>query len=58
MPVMSGPDAAREMRKVGFTGPIIGVTGDSDTDEFLAAGADLVSTENTKLSIVKVIRKW
>ena len=44
MPVMNGPDAAREMRKIGFLGPIIGVTGDVNTEEFLASGADMVST--------------
>ena len=42
MPVMSGPDAAREMRRIGFAGPIIGVTGDSNTAEFFASGADMV----------------
>ena len=42
MHVMSGPEAAREMRKIGYLGPIIGVTGDADTEEFLASGADMV----------------
>ena len=46
MHVMSGPEAAREMRKIGYLGPIIGVTGDADTEEFLASGADMVQQES------------
>jgi CheY-like chemotaxis protein len=42
MHVMTGPEASRQMRKIGYMGPIIGVTGDADTEEFLASGADMV----------------
>jgi CheY-like chemotaxis protein len=43
MPRMSGPEATREMRKLGFKGAIIGITGDSSSSEaFLRAGADSV----------------
>ena len=47
MHVMSGPEAAREMRKIGYLGPIIGVTGDADTEEFLASGADMVQQKTS-----------
>ena len=50
MHVMSGPEAAREMRKIGYLGPIIGVTGDADTEEFLASGADMVQQKASSLS--------
>ena len=42
MPRMNGPEAVLEMRKIGFRGPIIGVSGgDKKTlKEFLDAGAD------------------
>ena len=39
---MHGPDAAMQMRLEGFKGPIIGVTGDQDTQDYLDAGADIV----------------
>lgn len=39
---MSGPEAAKQMRMIGFDGPIIGITGDVDTRAYLAAGADIV----------------
>ena len=43
MPEMSGPEATKEIRKLGFTGPIIGLSGDEDMGPmFLAAGADAV----------------
>ena len=40
MPRMSGQDAAREMRRWGYTRPVVGVTGDGDLSGFEAAGAD------------------
>jgi CheY-like chemotaxis protein len=48
MPIMKGPDAARALRKLGFTCPIIGVTGNvlpADRDYFVASGADEVLTK-------------
>ena len=41
MPKMTGPDAVLEMRRIGFRGPIIGVSGNEDEeDPFLRSGAD------------------
>ena len=44
MPRMNGPEAIVEMRKIGFRGPIIGVSGGDEKTmkEFLQAGADNV----------------
>ena len=44
MPRMNGPEAIKEMRKMGFHGPIIGVSGGDEKTmkEFLQAGADNV----------------
>lgn len=45
MPKLNGPDATRELRRLGFELPIVGVTGNvmtEDIREFMAAGADLV----------------
>lgn len=53
---MNGPEAAREIRKLGYKNPIIGVTGvvGDDSVEFVKAGADLVlSKPVTVLSIWK-----
>ena len=50
MPRMNGPDAIVEMRKIGFRGPIIGVSGGDDKQlkEFLDAGADNVIQKPAK----------
>jgi CheY-like chemotaxis protein len=43
MPNMNGTEAAKEIRKLGFAGKIIGVTGNAlqaDVDEFISNGAD------------------
>jgi CheY-like chemotaxis protein len=53
MPNMSGPEATREMRALGYLGPIIGVTGNSDHTEFNEAGADLVLMKPVNLAGVK-----
>ena len=44
MKEVHGPEAAWQMRQLGFIGPIIGITGliDDESDEFLRAGADVV----------------
>ena len=48
MPNMDGPTATKEIRNLGFTGHIIGVTGnalDSDVTYFIDAGATKVLTK-------------
>ena len=45
MPNMDGPTATKEIRALGYTAPIFGVTGntlDSDIDYFIDSGANLV----------------
>ena len=45
MPIMRGRDAARLIREMGYTGAIIGVTGNvlnTDIEDFIAQGADYV----------------
>lgn len=45
MPVMNGPEAAKELRRLGYTGVIAGVTGNvsqQDTDVFIRHGATVV----------------
>ena len=50
MPRMNGPDAIVEMRKMGFRGPIIGVSGGEEETmtQFLQAGADDVLQKPAK----------
>ena len=50
MPRMNGPDAIVEMRKIGFRGPIIGVSGGDEKTmiQFLEAGADNVIQKPAK----------
>ena len=53
MPVMDGPTAARKMRDLGFTGVIIGITGNalaSDLECFLSRGANKVLTKPVNLN--------
>ena len=48
MPVMDGPTATRRIREMGFTGIIIGLTGNvlpEDIDLFVAAGVNKVLTK-------------
>ncbi len=55
MPVMNGPTATSEIRKLGYTGPIIGVTGnalDADKELFIAAGASHVFTKPLDVSFI------
>jgi CheY-like chemotaxis protein len=47
-PVMDGPTAAVEMRKLGYNGIIVGVTGNAlanDVDHFVKHGANCVLTK-------------
>ena len=48
MPIMDGPEAAKEMRRLGFSGPIFGLTGnamESQIEHFLLCGVDRVFTK-------------
>jgi CheY-like chemotaxis protein len=48
MPIMDGPTAIREIRRLGYRGPIIGVTGNAlpcDRDVMVSAGANSVLTK-------------
>ena len=52
MPEMDGPTATRELRSMGYKGPIFGVTGNAlpaDIDHFLSQGADRVFTKPLNL---------
>ena len=54
--VMHGPEATVELRKAGYTGAVIGVTGNvlqSDVDHFLKSGADAVLAK--PLNIPKLV---
>ena len=56
MPKMNGPDAVVEIRKLGFTAPIFGVTGDEDHAAFMRAGVDGVMMKPVKADeLVKAI---
>ena len=55
MPTMNGPDATREIRALGYTKPIIGVTGnalESDKDIFINAGASNVIIKPLRLNVL------
>ena len=61
MPEMSGIEAAVAIRKAGYKGPIIGVSGDIDNGDFVAAGATLVMEkpvpfDEMKKTIAKVMQ--
>ena len=58
MPQMSGIEATRELRKVGFVGPIIGVSEDTSDNEFLRAGADaLLAKPVSGAAVTKAIEE-
>merc|ERR1712226_261277 len=55
MPLMNGPDATYEIRKLGFTGNIFGVTGNllgDDVDYFLDKGANQVLGKPISMAIL------
>jgi signal transduction histidine kinase len=59
MPFMNGPDAIRAIRALGYTGSIIGVTGNvlvEDVDYFKACGADEVLAK--PISFEKLREYW
>lgn len=48
MPIVDGCEAAQRIRKVGYTGPLVAITGDdlpSEQQSALAAGCDVVLTK-------------
>ena len=56
MPKMNGPDATREIRALGFTGKVIGVTGNAlpcDIKEFQQKGADAVLIKPVELDTIR-----
>ena len=56
MSKMNGPDAIAEIRKLGYTFPIFGVTGDEDRESFMRAGADGVMMKPVRAAeLVKTI---
>jgi CheY-like chemotaxis protein len=57
MPKMNGPDAVVEIRKLGYTLPIFGVTGFEDPAAFMRAGVDGVMMKPVKADeLVKAIK--
>ena len=55
---MHGPEAARAIRATGFTGFIVGVTGnvnDCDVNEYLCAGANFVLAKPPRIHDLQVI---
>ena len=54
MPRMNGPLTIVELRKIGYRGPVIGVSGDDEKTmkEFLKAGADDVIQKPAKVDIL------
>jgi len=58
MPIMNGPNAAEAMRKAGYTGLLIGITGNimaSDRTEFITAGANHVLNKPIRLRDLNLI---
>ena len=56
MPVMNGPEAMKVIRGLGFTGLVIGVTGNTlpeDVKDFLNHGADRVLGKPLRLAALK-----
>lgn len=53
MPVMSGPSAAQEIRRLGYDAFIVGLTGnmlEEDVEFFRASGANAVLAKPLKMS--------
>ena len=59
MPNMDGPTAAKEIRQLGYSGLIIGITGNAlqvDIDTFVSHGADKVITKHVDINaLISVI---
>jgi CheY-like chemotaxis protein len=55
MPVLNGPDATQRLRDMGFTLPVIGVTGNvlpEDREHFMLCGANVVLPKPISLAIL------
>jgi CheY-like chemotaxis protein len=60
MPIMNGPTAATAMRKLGYRGPIIGITGnvmEADLNTFLMAGASIVLGKPLDINRIRIVLK-
>ena len=60
MPNMDGPTATQTIRALGYSGPILGVTGNtlgSDVNHFIQCGANAVLPKPFDLSLFKVLMK-
>lgn len=60
MPFMTGPEATRELRKLGFNLPIVGVTGNvmpEDVAEFVSAGVDKVMGKPFQMEVFEDFMK-
>ena len=58
MPLLSGVEATRAIRALGFSMPIVGVTGNAmeeDKDEFIQAGAQHVLTKPVNVAKMKAM---
>ena len=56
--MQTGPVATAEMRRWGYTGPIIGVSGDTDVSAFLDNGANAALVKPiTKVQMEGVLRQ-
>jgi CheY-like chemotaxis protein len=61
MPKMQGPEATRRIRELGYSKPIIGVTGNlasEDVENFITCGADAVLSKPLEISkLVQILRQ-
>ena len=60
MPNMDGPTATHKIRALGYSGPILGVTGntlESDVKHFMLCGANAVIPKPFDLNLFKVLMK-
>ena len=56
MPNMAGPEAVKQIRAMGFTRPILGVTGNTlpeQIEDFIAHGVNEVIAKPVKLDVLK-----
>ena len=61
MPVMTGPEAAKTLRSLGYQKLIVGVTGnamDVDIVDFETAGADIVLTKPLRLEMLTKVLEY
>ena len=58
MPKMNGPDATRAIRELGYTGQIIGVTGNGHNEDqtfFMSAGLNNILIKPSRIEHLKGI---